>query len=310
MKPSPTQRLILLGLALAALVWWASHKPAPSVLLPTTPTPPPMDTVTPSPVATATTAPTPTSVPTPTPDARAKDVIDAFAADYFPWARPDGAALTYVGEGKVRVVNSLFFDKPPFFGFDIHPPEQWYHVVGVDQWAATDMGLISPAFHPYRRPHDTDFVVVHGQIEGMFIVASYVGFGDGTPYYYRSLLHADELRSEIVPKVYDGLDVWVRGRLDVAEGAGQFYALPRGARLESRYLGQEALVGGRLHLGEIVQVQVTRGIYVQEGGRYTRILDETPSPGTRDTYERGWIVAVNQDGPTLHIETPDDRVVQ
>ena len=309
MKFSPAQRLILLGLALAVLVWWAGRQPAAPALpaLASTATaPPPADMLTPSPSATATLTP----FPTPTPQPSATGVTDAFAIGYFPWAQPDAAASTYVGEGKVRVVNSLFFDEPPFFGFDIHPREQWYHVVGVEQWAATDAGLISPTFHPYRQPHDTDFIVVFGQIEGTYIVASYAGFSDGTPYYYRSLLGADELRPEIVPTVYDGLDVWVRGALDAREGEGQFYVLPVGTSLDARYMGQEALVGGRLQVGASIRVQVTRGIYVQENRRYVRILEEAPSPATRDVYARGWIVAVSRAGLELHIETPDGRTVQ
>jgi hypothetical protein len=309
MKFNPAQRLILLGLALAGLVWWAGRKPSQPPLLPKTP---PAETPTTDPTATATLTPFPTPVATPTPALLpiAKGVTDAFAMEYFPWVQLGAAASTYVGEGKVRVVNSLFLDEPPFFGFDIHPREQWYHVVGLEQWAATDVGLISPTFHPYRQPHDTDFIVVHGQIEGMYIVASYVGFTDGTPYFYRSLLRAEELRPEIVPKVYDGLDVWVRGTLDVPEGQGHFYVLPAGTRLETRYVGQEALVGGRLQVGESIRVQVTRGIFVQESGRYVRILEDTPSPATRDVYERGWIVAVDRAGLALHIKMPNGRTIQ
>ena len=216
----------------------------------------------------------------------------------------------YVGQGRAKVVNSIFFEDPPFFGFDIHPPEGWYHVVGVDNWAATDAELISPTINRNRQPRDGDRVLLHGHIQGDFVIASYVGFNDGTFYYYRSLLHADELRSGILPPAYDGLDVWVRGILDSTEGRGQFYVLPEGTSVDPSYVGQEALVAGRLSFREGIGVDVTKGIYIRSDSQYHNILQgEAPKPAI-NAYEQGIIRAVDPSGRWLLIESADGRSVE
>jgi len=262
-------------LALGCLIWLCActsgRMPTPTILPQTrgaltTPTSlPPIHT------ATATLTSTPTAMPSPRPTAKGEK--DAFAITYFPWTDSPSALPMYVGEGKAKVVNSIFFADPPFFGFDIHPPEGWYHVVGVDEWAASDTELISPVINPSRQPRDGDRVLIHGHIDGEFVIASYVGYKDGPPYYYRSLLHMDELRPGVLPPAYDGLEVWVRGVLDVSEGQGQFYLLTEGTSFDPSYLGQEALVAGRLSVGESIRVDMTRAIYVRSGHHYTNILE-------------------------------------
>ena len=214
----------------------------------------------------------------------------------------------YIGEGGAKVVNSIFFEDPPFFGFDIHPPEAWYHVVGVDNWAATDAELISPTINRNRQPLDGDRVLLHGHIQGDFVIASYVGFNDGTFYYYRSLLHADELRSGILPPAYDGLDVWILGVLDATEGRGQFYVLPEGTSIDPSYVGQEALVAGRLSIRERIAVEVTKGIYIHRDSQYHSILQgEAPKPAP---YEQGIIRALDPSGRWLLIESADGRSIE
>ncbi|UCC77451.1 MAG: hypothetical protein JSW37_03575, partial [Anaerolineales bacterium] len=233
--------------------------------------------------------------------------MDAFAVHYFPWA--DSPALPmYTGEGKATVINSIFFAAPPFFGFDINPPEGWLHVVGVESWAAVNGELISPLINPYRRFSDSDRVLLHGHVGGEFVTASYVGLEGQAPYYYRSLLHADELRGDRLPAAYDGLDVWVRGTLDVNEGQGGFYVLPEDASFETSYLGREALVAGRLSFDDSIHVQVTKGIYVPEDGQYTQILLGAQLESTT-TYERGIIRALGPVAASLTIETSDGRSV-
>jgi Tol biopolymer transport system component len=216
----------------------------------------------------------------------------------------------YTGEGRARVVNSIFFEEPPFFGFDIQPPEGWHHVVGVDGWAATDAELISPTINRFRQPRDGDRVLIHGHIQGNLITASYVGFGDGTFHYYRSLLHMDELRPGILPPVYDGLEVWVRGVLGSSEGQGQFYVLPEGTSFDPSYVGQEALVGGRLFISESIGVEVTEGIYVKDAGHYTDILEGEPVISAKEVQECGIIRSVDPSGHWLLLEPADGRSVE
>ena len=254
-----------------------------------------------------------TATPLATPSARptAKGEKDAFLVTYFPWTNPSAEAFPQPGnEGKVKVVNSIFFEEPPFFGFDIQSGGQWYHVVGVDEWAVADAERISPVFQRYRCPGDGDMVVVYGQVREQFIIASYVGFADGTPYYYRSLLHADELRSGLVPAVYNGLEVWVRGILDAAKGQGQFYRLPEGTTLDPSYLGQEALVAGRLFIGESIGVTVTKGIYTRSGSHYANILQGEPPASAEPKYEQGIIQAMDQAGQLAVIQSEDGRLVE
>lgn len=304
---SNTRRRVLV-IALACVVWLCScttaPPPTPTALSPspTLPTP----THTPSPTHTPTSAPT----TTPTPRPAVEGAIDAFAVTYFPWANAPVAFPMYTGEGQARVINSIFFQAPPFFGFDIHPPEQWYHVVGVDNWAAMDTEWISPTFNRYRQPGDGDRVLLHGHIYAEYLTASYVGFSDGTFYYYRSLLHVDELHSGRLPPAYDGLEVWVRGALDTKEGQGQFYVLPEGASFDPSYLGREALVAGRLFFGESIAVKVTGGIYVKEGGRYTQIVQGQLPAAARHTYQQGVIRTLAPSGAWLVIEGVDGTSVE
>ncbi len=234
--------------------------------------------------------------------------MDAFAVGYFPWA--DSPALPmYTGEGRATVINSITLAAPPFFGFDINPPEGWLHVVGVESWAAVNGELISPLINPYRPFGDSDRVLLHGHIRGEFMIASYVGLEGQAPYYYRSLLHADELRGDRLPAAYDGLDVWVRGTLDVNEGQGRFYVLPEGASFETSYLGREALVAGRLLIDDGIHVQVSRGIYVPEDGHYIQILPVVHPESATTIHERGITRALSPGAASLTIETSDGRSV-
>jgi Tol biopolymer transport system component len=302
--------LALLTLALTCVIWLSACTPG---WMPT-PTALPETRLVPRTLAAipATRTPAPTSSPaaTPSPRPTAKAETDAFAVAYFPWADSPAAFPMYVGEGQARIVNSIFFEDPPFFGFDIHPPEGWYHVVGVDEWAATDAGLISPTINRNWQPRDGDRVLIHGHIDGEFVTASYVGLADGTFYYYRSLLHADELRREVLPSVYDGLEVWVRGVLDSSEGQGQFYVLPEGVSFDPSYLGQEALVAGRLSVGDRIAVEITNGIYAKHGTRYTNILEGKPFSAAGDVYESGIIRALDPSARWLLIESADGRSVE
>jgi Tol biopolymer transport system component len=218
----------------------------------------------------------------------------------------------YTGEGKARVINSVFFDQPPFFGFDIHPSEQWYHVIGLDHWVTVNGTRISPIIFDASQPLDSDTTLIHGHIEGEFLIASYVGFSDKTPYYYRSLLSADELRQDVLPEAYNGLLVWVRGKLDVAQGQGQFYSLPDGTWIDSSYLGQEALLAGTLSMGERIQVQVSRGVFLRSGSQYSNIWMGQTMASTNDRYIRGsirsfgapdsWLELVVEDGSSVQVD--------
>jgi hypothetical protein len=299
---------MVLDLLLCCLLWVSACTPGwmPTATPAPTPVPP---RATPTWVP-PTPEPSPAVVATPTPDAHPipKGAMDAFAVTYFPWA--DSPALPmYTGEGKATVINSIFFAAPPFLGFDINPPEGWLHVVGVESWAAVNGELISPLINPYRRFGDSDRVLLHGHVRGEFVIASYVGLEGQAPYYYRSLLHADELRGDRLPAAYDGLDVWVRGLLDVKEGQGRFYVLPEGATFDPSYLGREALVAGRLVIDDSIHVQATRGIYVPEDGDYAQILPVAHLESATTTYERGIIRTLGPGAASLTIETSDGRSV-
>jgi hypothetical protein len=253
---------------------------------------------------------TPTLTATPAPTATVKGVKDALAITYFAWA--DAAVTdfpTRSGEEKAKVVNSIFLNEPPFFGFDIQTGGRWYHVSGVDQWAAINAEHVSPTIDRYRRPRDGDMVVVYGEVREQFITASYVGFTDGTPYYYRSLLHANELRSGGVPAVYDGLYVWVRDVLDTSEQWARLYELPQGFKLDPRYAGQEALLGGRLIFKGGVHLRVNKGIYIQSAGRYEKIMEST-SAEPEATYEQGIIRGVERDGRLVSLENSDGNFIE
>ncbi len=176
--------------------------------------------------------------------------------------------------------------------------------------------LISPAFNPYRQPRDQDAVQIHGHIQGEFITASYVGLEGDDPYYYRSLLHSDELRAGALPTVYDGLEVWIRGTLDAPTGQGSFYRLPEGTSLDRSYLGYEALVAGRLEMQEEIRVKVTKGIYVKQDGHYIQIVQGLFPDAGMQYYERGIIrilqpsreglVIQNEDGQPVEIRIDED----
>ena len=279
------------------------HTPAgpTSTPLPGTPT----STVTPLP---PTQTPTPSKTPVPRPTVKGEK--DAFAVTYFPWA--DRLAEPFPRDpdsAKAKVVNSIFLDDPPFFGFDIQTGGLWYHIVGIDHWAVTDAQRISPTICGYRRPGDGDTVIIYGEIHKQLVTASYIGFADGTPYYYRSLLQAEELRSGKVPAVYDGLDVWVRDILDTTERWRQLYVLPEGLGIDPNYAGQEALVGGRLLTKGGIRVQVDKGIYIRSDDRYVKILEHMPSE-PQYTYEQGTIHAVERSGRLVSMQTADGRLVE
>jgi len=298
---------ILLLLALG-LLWLTSCAANP------TPTPTALPHATIEPTTTATPLPpvhTSTPAATPSPHPAAKDEEDAFAVTYFPWADPSVEAFPrHADEGKVKVVNSIFFDEPPFFGFDIQSGGRWYHVVGVDHWAVTDAERISPTINRHRRPRDGDTVIVWGEVREQFLIASYVGFTDGTPWYYRSLLQADELAPGVLPSVYDGLEVWVRDVLDTSERWGQSYVLPEGASLDSGFAGQEALAAGQLFTKGGVRVNLTKGVYIRNDGRYANILGGEPFGPVGQTYEQGTIRAVGYAGRLAGMQSEDGRFVE
>lgn len=235
---------------------------------------------------------------------------DAFAIDYFPWADRPAKQTLYSAEKTSRVINSVYFEDPPFFGFDINPLDRWYHVVGIEHWAVMDGLAISPVFNPYRQPRDQDAVQIHGHVQGEFIVASYVGLEDDAPYYYRSLLHANELRPGVLPSVYDGLEVWIRGSLDAREGQGGFYRLPEGASLDRSYLGHEALVAGRLEFQENIWVNVTRGIYVKRDSHYIQIVQGLVPDASTQYHERGIIRILQPSREGLVIENAAGQPVE
>ncbi len=283
-----------------------------------TPTPSPTAVATFEPASTSTLTPTPavtstaTTIPTATPplSPALKGATDAFAVDYFPWAEQPGEHRSYTAERAARVINSIYFEEPPFFGFDINPLDQWYHVTGIDHWAAMDGLAISPVLNRYRQPRDQDAVQVHGHVEGEFITASYVGLANDEPYYYRSLLHVDELRSGLLPTAYDGLEVWVRGVLDAHEGQGSFYRLPEGTSLDRGHLGHEALVAGRLVVDEDIWVNVSKGIYVRHDDHYIQIVQGSLSDPDAQRYELGIIRILQPSRAELVIENADGQPVE
>ena len=277
------------SLTLACLACACAYAATPNPMPTTTPTGTPTQRKMRTPTTSPTLSPSPTATETPTPRPTDLGQADAFDVAYFPWVDESAAAQAYVGEGRARIINSIFFSGPPFFGFDTHPPEGWYHVRGDGQWATLNGERISPIIKPCAQPGDGDQVLLHGRIVGNWVTASYVGYPDGPFYYYRSLLHSDELRSGLLPQAYDGLDVWVRGTLDATEGLGAFYALPDGTSFPDPYLGLEGLVGGRLSHGEETRVQVVQGIYVREGSRHVQILAGALPESHKEVYEEGRI---------------------
>ncbi len=231
--------------------------------------------------------------------------------DDFPWA--DASQQVFprtAGEGKARVVNSVFFEDPRFFGFDLQTSSGWYHVSGADSWAVADGQRISPVLVLNSRPRDGDSLVVYGTVNDQFVTASFVGHADGTVWYYRSLLSADEVRSGKLPAVYNGLLVWVRGTLSRNDGQGDFYTLPQGAELKATHAGQEALLGGRLQVtGTKAHLQVTEGIYIQDHGKYVKILASAP-PEPSIMQEQGIILAMETSGGRMSLQRSDGGVTQ
>jgi len=277
----------------------------------------PASTPTPTTIALPSAAPSPThtpivptptitsATPTPEPDNRK----NAFAVDYFPWAGSPQLP-GYAGEGKARVVNSIFFADPPFFGFDINPPEGWYHVVGSEEHTTLSGQLISPTIDPQWQPRDGDRILLHGHVRGQTVVASYVAISGSAPYYYRSLLSADELQHGTLPRAYDGLFVWVRGELDVSEGAGLFYELPDGASFDPRYVGQEAIVAGRMLFGDSLTVHISGGIFVNEGGSPTRIFDGSLWASAATVSHRGTVLELDSSFRQLLLKRSDDILIR
>ena len=263
-------------------------------------------------LATASSWPTvlPTLSATPMPSATQKAERDAFSIGDFPWA--DASRQAYpraTGEGKAKVVNSVFFDDPRFFGFDLQTSSGWYHVSGADYWATADGQRISPILLPNLRPRDGDTVVVYGTADDQSVTASFVGYADGTAWYYRSLLSAAEVLSGKLPSVYDGLQVWVRGTLSRNDGASDFYTLPQGTRLNVKYAGQEALLGGRLQVtGGKARLQVTQGIYILDHGKYVKILASAPSE-PRTMQEQGIIQTVEDSRGRMSLQRTDGSML-
>jgi hypothetical protein len=252
--------------------------------------------------------PTPT-IPRATPTPQPANWKDAFEVDYFPWA---GSPLlhTYDGQGKVRVYNSIFFADPPFFGFDIDPPEGWHHVVGSEEYATLNGQLISPTIDRQWQPRDGDRVLLHGHVRGQSVVVSYVGVSGNAPYYYRSLLSAAELQRGTLPRAYDGLFVWVRGELDVSAGAGRFYELPAGTSFDPDYIGREAVMAGRLVLGDSTLLHVTGEIFVTENGSYVSIFDGQAWASQWTASHRGTIIELDPLSGTLVLERGDGRLIE
>jgi len=301
---SNCRAMLPLCLLVVTLLWLASCTPNPS------PTPTALQ-ATAEPIITMTPTRLPTPTVTPSPRPTTQGVKDALAITYFPWADASVELFPrHPGEERVKVINSIFFDEPPFFGFDIKSGEQWYHVVGINHWASIDGQRISPIINRYWRPRDGDTVIVYGEVQEQFIIASYVGFTDGTPWYYRSLLQDAELQSGTVPAVYDGLQVWVHTTLDTTESWGRLYVLPEGASFDPNYVGQEVLVAGQLFIKGSIRLNVTEGIYVKSDDRYINILQgEFPKPAVR-VYERGTISAIGRAGQVLVVQSDDDRLME
>jgi len=310
---APNARLSRLAAALLALLVHAlsACSQAPTAALIPAPNPTAASRLSPAnPPGASTPSPIPNPDASPTARPTPQWETDAFSETDYPWADPTSVTFPRrASESLVTVANSVFFDDPRFFGFDVQTGSGWYHVIGGDHWTALDGEHVSPRLIHERRPRDGDSVVVYGALFGRFVIASYVGLVDGTAWYYRALLGADELSSGRLPPQYDGLQVWVRGVLDSPAGVGRFYSLPDQASLSPQRLGQDALVGGRLHLKDDARVQVTEGIYVLDRGRYVKILASAPT-ATDDRYEEGVIVATGRVGGLLTVQKADGSSVQ
>lgn len=257
------------------------------------------------PVPSATPSPSATVVPSPT----RVDEQDAFASTYSLWGDSQAEVFPHrAADGKAKVVNSIFFDGPPFFGFDIQTSSGWYHVTGAEHWDMLGGERVSPVVNPLRRPHDGDTVIIYGEVNQRFITAIYIGFSDGTPWYYRSLLQAEELRSGKLPAAYQGLKVWVRGTLSSHASEQPFYTLPNGTTLDADFQGRQAIVAGSLVISDTTQVQVTQGIYVQGPGHSVRIVSATPEPA--EQYEQGSIHAIATSGRAITLLRPTGTSIQ
>ncbi len=263
----------------------------------------------------ATATPRPTASPSPfvapTPTASPKDERDAFSVFDFPWADPSQQVFPRTaGGGKAKVVNSVFFEGPHFFGFDFQTTSGWYHVSGGDHWATLDGRRISPTLLSALQPRDGDSMLVYGTADGQFVEASLVGYADGTVWYYRSLLSAAELLSGKLPAAYDGLQVWVRGRLADEGEQPDWYRLPPGATLGAKRAGQEALLGGKLqYIHGKARLDVTQGIYVLDQGKYVKVL-ASAQPEPRFIQQQGIILAIEASGRSISLQCTDGEVLQ
>jgi len=297
-----TARLVALCLLCSLLACAPVSTPTPAAIPTSAPTAPQATSTL---VFTTPTAPGATATATPEPP----DREDAFQVDYFPWAGSPPLP-SYTGEGKAKVVNAIFFADPPFFGLDINPPEGWYHVVGSEVFATLDGQPISPMLDPQWQPQDGDRILLHGHVREQFITASYLAISGSPPFYYRSLLHADELQPDVLPPAYDGLSVWVRGELDVTEARGHFYELHEGASLQPEHIGKEAIVSGQLVFGESITVYVSGEIFVRENGAHVRIFDGSSWPVLWPVSHRGTIAELDPSSTSLWIERSDGARVE
>ena len=297
-------------LALGALLCCACAGPsAPSSDTPTPGAAPPSPTAWASPtraLPTAAPSPRPTTAPTPTPRGE-RNALDVTA---FPYAATTGRLFPMPpAKAAAKVVNSVFFDTPPFFGFDVQTAAGWFHVTGADEWATWNGQRISPAFAPAPHPRDGDTLVVYGEAREMFVTASYVGWADGTPWYYRSLLHGDELRAGRLPAVYAGLDVWVRDVYSPTAAWAALYALPEGTHIPTEYAGRELLLGGRLEQQGGLRLRVTRGVYMQSGAHTARLVEPLPE-SPRETWETGVVRGVERDGRLVSLQRADGSLLE
>jgi len=248
--------------------------------------------------------PMPAVTPAPTPVGK---TVDAFAASYFPFANLNPSDFANrIPQKAGRISKFQLVDGPPFFTFDLQEevmpgaPSKLYHVRGVDTWVTSDAGRLSPTISRERAPADGDMVWVQGElVDPQNIVASYVGLLRQGPWYYRSLWSAAELRPDL-PDSYRDLKIWVRGTLDTADRWGGFYVLPEGGRLDARYLGREALLGGQIVLG--VGLQVNAGIDVVENGRYVRVFQAGGTLPLEEGHAVGTIKALAANGRTLTLQ--------
>lgn len=305
-RPKAEMRFPVACLITVALLWLQAGcasvptpVPTAAAVTPTAPSP-----TSPPPIPTPT---TPSATPTPAPEPPNRK--DAFEVDYFPWAAT-AQLPAYTGEGRARVFNSIFFADPPFFGLDINPPEGWYHVVGIEEYATLNGRLISPTIDPQWQPRDGDRILLHGHVDGQSIVASFVGVSGSAPYYYRSLLSAEELESDRVPRAYDGLFVWVRGELDVSEGAGLFYELPGGASFDAGYIGREAIVAGRLSFEDRIIVHVSSDIFIKEDEAHVSIFDSSSSASTWAASHRGTVLELDPSLTQLLLQNHSGAVIE